>query len=96
MNKRTHRGSTLRDFLEEEGILAEVEARALKQALALQLVRLLKDKAFTKSQMATRMRTSRAAVDRLLNASNPSITLTTLEKAARALGRRVKIEFVPA
>jgi antitoxin HicB len=90
------RGSDLRDFLREEGILEEVEERAMKEALALQLSELLKQNKLTKSEMAARMKTSRAAVDRLLDASNPSVTLTTLGKAARALGRRVKIELVPA
>jgi predicted XRE-type DNA-binding protein len=96
MSKKNHHGSDFRDFLNEEGILGEVEARALKQALSLQLDHLLKEKELTKTQMATRMKTSRAAVDRLLDASNSSVTLNTLGKAARALGRKVKIELVPA
>ena len=82
--------------MNEQGILGEVEARALKQAVSLQLSRLLKEKEITKTQMAERMQTSRAAVDRLLDASNRSVTLNTLGKAARALGRKVKIELVPA
>ncbi len=96
MNRRTHRGSDLRAFLKEEGILEEVEARALKQAVALQFAALLKKKSLSKAAMAARMKTSRAAVDRLLDTSNPSVTLNTLGKAARALGRKVKIELVPA
>ncbi len=96
MNKKNHRGSDLRDFLKEQGILGEVEGRALKQSLSLQLDHLLKEKELTKTQMAARMKTSRAAVDRLLDASNSSVTLKTLGKAARALGRKVKIELVPA
>jgi DNA-binding Xre family transcriptional regulator len=95
MKNRTHRGSDFRDFLQEQGILEDVEARALKQALSLQLDRLLKKKEITKTQMAARMKTSRAAVDRLLDASNSSVTLNTLGKAARALGRKVMIELVP-
>jgi antitoxin HicB len=94
MNKRKHRGSDFRDFLNEQGILGEVETRALKQAVSLQLNRLLKEKELTKAEMAGRMKTSRAAVDRLLDASNSSVTLNTLSKAARALGRKIKIEFV--
>jgi predicted DNA-binding protein (UPF0251 family) len=94
--KRPHRGSDFRDFLKEQGILGEVEARALKQAVSLQFDRLLKEKELTKSQMAARMKTSRAAVDRLLDASNPSVTLNKLSKAARAVGRKLKIELVPA
>lgn len=96
MSKKNHRGSDFRDFLKEQGILGEVEARALKQAVSLQLDRLLKAEALTKTQMAARMKTSRAAVDRLLDASNSSVTLNTLGKAARVLGRKVKIELVPA
>ena len=96
MNKRIHRGSDLRDFLDDEGILGEVEARALKQAVSLQLGRLLKENELTKAEMAARMKTSRAAVDRLLDASNSSVTLNTLNKAARALGRKVRIELVTA
>ena len=96
MSKKNHRGSDFRDFLKEQGILGEVEARALKQALSLQFDRLLKEKELTKAQMAARMKTSRAAVDRLLDASNPSVTLNTLGKAARALGRKVKIVLEPA
>jgi len=68
----------------------------LKRALAIQLQRLLKENSVTKSEMAQRMRTSRAAVDRLLDGSSPSLTLTTLGKAARALGRKIKLELVPA
>jgi len=96
MNKNKHRGSDLRDLLREEGVLEAVEARSIKRALALQLAQLATEQALTKSEMAVRMKTSRAAVDRLLDASNPSVTLTTLGKAARALGRKVKIELVPA
>lgn len=96
MKKNIHRGSNFRDFLKEEGILEEVEERAMKQVLALQLADLLKKNMLTKSEMAARMKTSRAAVDRLLDANNPSVTLATLGKAARALGRKVKIELVPA
>jgi len=96
MNKRTHRGGALRDFLKGQGILSEVETRALKQAMSLQISRLLEEKSVTKAEMAARMKTSRAAVDRLLDASNSSVTLNTLGKAAHALGRKVKIELVPA
>ena len=96
MKKRIHRGSDFRDFLKDQGILGEVEARALKQAMSLQISRLLEEKSLTKGEMAARMKTSRAAVDRLLDASNSSVTLNTLGKAARALGRKIKIELVPA
>jgi len=96
MNKRKHRGGDFRDFLGEQGMLGEVETRALKQAVSLQLNRLLKENELTKTEMAVRMKTSRAVVDRLLDATNSSVTLNTLNKAARALGRKIKIELVPA
>ena len=94
MKKNIHRGSDFRAFLKEEGILEEVEERAMKQALALQLTQLIEKNRLTKAEMAARMKTSRAAVDRLLDASNTSVTLSTLGKAARALGRKIKVEFV--
>ena len=96
MNKNKHRGSNFQEFLEEEGILEEIETRALKRAIAMQLAKIIKQDSVSKSDMAHRMKTSRAAVDRMLDGSNPSMTLTTLEKAARALGRRIKLELVPA
>src|SRR5260370_39003204 len=96
MSNRTHRGSDFRDFLKEQNVLEEVEARALKQVISLQLLKLLDQKSLTKAPMARRIRTSRAASDRLLYATNTSVTLTTLGKAARALGRKLKIELVPA
>lgn len=95
MKKNPHRGSDFRDFLREEGMLEAVEERAMKQALVHQLAKLLKEQELTKAEMAVRMKTSRAAVDRLLDASNTSVTLTTLGKAARALGRTIKIELAP-
>ena len=97
MNKNNkHRGGDFRDFLQEEGILEEVEERALKQLIALHVAGLLKQKRLSKTEMAARMNTSRAAVDRLLDANNPSATLGTLAKAARALGQKVSIKLVPA
>jgi antitoxin HicB len=96
MKPKIHRGSDFRDFLREEGILEDVEARALKRAIALQLEALRKAQSISKSALAARMRTSRAAVDRLLDASNPSVTLFTLEKAARVFNRKLKVELVEA
>jgi antitoxin HicB len=96
MNKNKHRGTNFRDFLEEEGLLEEVEARALKRAIALQLAKLIEQKSLSKADLALRMKTSRAAVDRMLDGANSSMTLATLEKAALALGQRIKLELVPA
>jgi antitoxin HicB len=96
MPKNKHRGSNFEDFLAEEGILDEVKTAALKRSIALQLQRIIADQRVSKTELAARMHTSRAALDRLLNVKTASLTLATLEKAARALGRRLKIEFVSA
>jgi len=96
MSKNKHRGSNFEDFLAEEGMLETVKAAALKRSIALQLQRLIEEQEVSKSELAARMKTSRAALDRLLDAENSSLTLTTLEKVAQALGRRLRIEFVPA
>ena len=96
MPKNKHRGSNFEDFLAEEGMLETVKAAALKRSIALQLQRLIAEQEMSKTELASRMKTSRAALDRLLDAENPSLTLTTLEKVAQALGRRLQIEFVPA
>ena len=91
-----HRGSDFRDFLAEENILEDVDALAWKRAVALQLQTLLDQQSMTKSEMASRMKTSRAAVDRLLDVANPSVTFSTLGKAAKALGRRLSVKLVSA
>lgn len=93
MNEQ-HLGSSLDEFLAEEGILAEAEAVAVKRVLAFQIERLMAEQDLTKTEMARRMNTSRAAVDRLLDPSSDSATLTTLEKAAFALGRRLQVSLV--
>lgn len=86
----------MRDFLKEEGVLEELEERVMKKALAIQFEKLISRNQITKTEMAARMKTSRAVVDRLLDVSNPSLTISTLGKAARALGRKIKIELIPA
>lgn len=93
MNER-HLGSDFDDFLEEEGLLAEVEAVAVKRVVAYQIEELMKEMNLTKTAMARRMETSRAALDRLLDPANESVTLHTLERAAFALGKRLRVEFV--
>ena len=95
-NKNLHEGSSLDDFLHEEGIFEEVEAAALKRAVAMKLADIMEKERVKKTTMAKRMQTSRAALDRLLDPSNPSVTLATLNRAARSLGRKVSIELVPA
>ena len=87
-------GDTLDDFLEEEGLLAEAEAVAIKRVIAFQISQLMDQQKLSKAEMARRMQTSRAAVDRLLDPGNESATLTTLEKAALALGKRLQVALV--
>src|SRR5437762_11409498 len=93
--RNKHRGSSFEDFLKQEGLLENVQAAAFKRALA-KVNDMMKAKRLNKSAMAARMRTSRAAVHRLLDRKNTSVTLATLNRAARSLGCKVKIEFVPA
>lgn len=89
MNK--HIGSSLNDFLAEEGLLAESELVAVKRIVALQVEKAMQEKALSKTKMAQNMGTSRAALDRLLDPTNTSITLHTLEKAARVIGRTLHV-----
>ena len=93
MNEQ-HLGSSLDDFLMEEGQLAEAEAVAAKRVLAFQISQLMAEQQLSKAEMARRMSTSRAAVDRLLDFDTESATVATLEKAAAALGRRLYIALV--
>jgi predicted XRE-type DNA-binding protein len=89
-----HTGDTLDGFLEKEGLLAETEAVAIKRVIAFQISQLMEQQDLSKAEMARRMQTSRAAVDRLLDPSNDSATLTTLEKADLALGKRLQVALV--
>ena len=86
-----HIGSNFDEFLEEEGLLSESEATAAKRVIAFQLSQFMKEHKLSKSEMARRMQTSRSALDRLLDASNSSVTLRTLDRAARALGKHLRI-----
>jgi len=95
MKKRNPRiGSSLDGFLKEEGILEEARATALKEALAWQVQKAMKRAKINKVEMARRMNTSRAALDRLLDPGNASVTLQTLCRAAWAIGRDLRIELV--
>jgi hypothetical protein len=89
---RKYLSSNFDDFLKEEGLLPE--AVALKQDIAFQIARLMESGSISKTVMAKRMQTSRSAIERLLDPSNESVTLQTLERAALALGKRLRIELV--
>jgi len=94
MKKNPHVGSLLDDFLREEGILAQTRAAALKEVIAWQVQQAMRRKKISKVEMARRMNTSRAALDRLLDPGNASVTLQTLCRAAQAIGRDLRIELV--
>ena len=92
MNK--HIGSDFDDYLQEQGLLAEASATAMKRVLAYQIQQAMQQQQLSKTAMAHRMGTSRAALNRLLDPENNSVTLQTLERAAAAIGMRLRIELV--
>ena len=92
MSKK-HIGSSLDDFLKGEGIYEEAQAKAIKEVVAWQLAEAMKRKKISKVRMATLLKTSRTQVDRLLDPKN-DITLSSLQRAAAIVGRRVSIELV--
>jgi len=85
---------TLDEFLAQQGILGECEERAIKEIIAEQLVEAMKTQGITKTAMAERMKTSRRQLDRLLDPATPSVTLDTLQRAASAVGRTLRVELV--
>lgn len=89
-----HVGSDFDDFLKEEGLIEEVERVAIKRVVAFQVNQFMSNQGLSKTEMARRMQTSRASLDRLLDPENGSVTLQTLERAALALGRRLHIALV--
>jgi predicted XRE-type DNA-binding protein len=88
-----HFGSSFDDFLQEEGILEEVEIAAAKRVLAWEIEQLMKAQGLNKSKMAELMNTSRSSLSRLLD-PEADVTLSTLEKAANSLGRKLRVELV--
>ena len=91
-----HIGSDFDDFLKEEGIREEVVAAAIKRVISWQLLEAMNAKRITKTEVAARMHTSRAVVNRLLDEMDTSVTLATLARASLALGVPLKIEFSPS
>ncbi len=87
-------GPSFDGFLAEQGILEECEAQAIKQILVDQIKAAMEKDRLTKAAMALRMQTSRRALDRLLDPTNTSITLHTLQRAATAIGRQLRLELV--
>ncbi len=91
MNK--HTGSNFDDFLEEEEILEEVSAKAHKRLLALQLSDIMQENHITKTSLASKLKTSRSQLDRILDPENSSVTIEVLERVAHAVGKKLRIEF---
>jgi antitoxin HicB len=86
--------TTLDQFLEEEGVKDEVNLSAIKRVIALQLEQEIRTKRITKADLARRMHTSRAQVDRVLDPDEGNVTIDTLARAARILGRSIRLELV--
>jgi len=88
-----HLGSSIDEFLKEEGIFEEAEAQAVKEVVAWQLGEAMRTKKISKARMAALLKTSRSQVDRLLDPKN-DVTLSSLQRAAAIVGRRVTIQLV--
>jgi len=91
--KNPHIGSSFDDFLKEEGIHGDVTAHAIKRVLAWQIEQAMKEQGITKVDMAKRMKTSRAQLDRLLDPNNDKVQLDTVQRAAAAVGRKLHMEL---
>ncbi|CAA9389910.1 MAG: hypothetical protein AVDCRST_MAG93-9670 [uncultured Chloroflexia bacterium] len=94
MNDNPHIGSSLDDFLLEEGLYEEANVTAIKRVLVWQIEQLMQEQGLSKTAMAKRMNTSRAALNRLLDPENASVTLHTLERAAQSVGKHLRLELV--
>jgi antitoxin HicB len=90
-----HLGSSFESWLEEEGIADAVNAAAIKHVLAWQIAQAMKAQGVSKAEMARRMKTSRAHLDRLLDPRNDKVQLDTIQRAASAVGRKLYIELAP-
>jgi antitoxin HicB len=91
--KNKHIGSNFDDFLQDEGLMVEAEATAIKRVLAFQIQQEMEELNLSKSALARLMNTSRSSLDRLLDPENTSVTLVTMESAAIALGKKLKIQL---
>ena len=94
--KNPHIGSSFEDFLAEEGLLEDCTNAAMKRVVAWQVERAMQERGLTKAAMAREMHTSRAALNRLLDPENTSVTLHTLQRAAAVIGKRVQITLEDA
>ena len=90
-NENPHIGSSFQNFLEEEGLAEDANANATKRVLAWQIAEAMKEQGISKMEMARRMKTSRAHLDRLLDPDNDKVQLDTVQRAAAAVGRRLHV-----
>ena len=93
MTKKKHHGSSLESFLAEDGLLEEASLAATKKVIAAQIADAMKAKGLTKTALAAEMSTTRAQLDRLLDPDNDGVTLATLKRAAKALGKTLRLEL---
>ena len=93
MTKKKHHGSSFESYLAEDGLLEEATQVATKKVIAAQIADAMRKKGLTKSAMAAEMETTRAQLDRLLDPDNDSVTLATLKRAAKALGKTLRLEL---
>lgn len=91
--KSKYIGSSFDDFIKKDNISEEVENEAVKRLIAYGLLDAMKEQNINKTEMAKKMKTSRASLDRLLNPSNDSVTLSTLTKAANILGKKLILKL---
>lgn len=94
MADNQHRGSSLDSFLEEQGVLAEFQAKAIKEVIAWQLAEAMRERKLSKSRLAKLMHTSRTQVNRVLDPADGNVTIETLQRAAEIVGRRVQLQLV--
>lgn len=94
MAENPHRGSTLDSCLGEEGVLAEFQAKAIKEVIAWQLAEAMRERKLSKNRLAAMMHTSRTQVNRLLDPNDGNVTIETLQRAAAVVGRRVELQLV--
>ena len=89
-----HKGSSIDEFLKEEGVLEAFQARAVKEVIAWQLAQAMKERKLSKRRLAAMMRTSRTQIDRVLDPEDGNVTIETLQRAAAMVGRKVQVELV--
>lgn len=95
-NQTASVGSSLDDFLHEQGLYDSADQEAIKRVLSFQIEKAMSELNLTKSALASQMGTSRSALDRLLDPTNDSVTLETLKKVAQATGQRLEVRLVSA